>query len=114
MRKKEIKTGMELCGYSPVWGEFRIKVIEITTDKPARIEGIVLDVIKPSNVRDSYSAIGKVFEFGIINVSIKTDAEIQKIKDDYKKYLEYKKWEDEHKEEINMRIIKYKIEKGQI
>lgn len=74
MRKEQIKVGMKLRAWKALWGEFIIIVKEITTTRPARIKGEVVEIITPAyGSRTLYPS--QMVDVGIIDVKPYNEAE---------------------------------------
>lgn len=69
MRYKEVHIGMLLHAYTALWGEYVIKVTQLTNERPARVKGVVLKILKEADGdRAKVDMLGRVLEVGIINV----------------------------------------------
>lgn len=69
MRRQEVTIGMLAHAWTALWGEYVIKITEITDERPARVKGIVFKILKPATGdRAKVKMLGRVLEVGIISV----------------------------------------------
>lgn len=69
MRRQEVTIGMLAHAWTALWGEYVIKITEVTDERPARVKGIVLKVLKTATGdRAKVKMLGRVLEVGIISV----------------------------------------------
>lgn len=69
MRRKDITDGMLLHAWTSLWGEYVIKVTEITNERPARVKGTVLKILKPAcDDRAKVDMLGRTLDVGIGSV----------------------------------------------
>lgn len=69
MRRKDVTIGMSVHAYTALWGEYVIKVTQVTNERPARVKGTVLKILKEADGdRAKADMLGRVLDVGIINV----------------------------------------------
>jgi hypothetical protein len=77
MRRQDIHTGMILYAYTSLWGEYLIRVTEITNNRPARVYGLVEKILRPPcGKRASTPMFGKMLDVGIICVKPPTPEQL--------------------------------------
>lgn len=74
MRRKDVTIGMLVHAWTSLWGEYVLKVTQVTNEHPARVKGTVLKVLKPAyGDRAKADMLGRVLDVGIINVKPYTE-----------------------------------------
>jgi len=77
MRRDDVKVGMILYAWKSIWGEYLIEVIEVTTQRPARVSGKVIKIIKTAyGSRANVPMLGKTINVGVISVKRPTEQQL--------------------------------------
>lgn len=77
MRRKDIKIGMILKAWTSLWGEYLIRVVEVTDDRPARVYGVIVKILKPPyGKRANTPMLGRKLDVGVICVRPPTPEEL--------------------------------------
>lgn len=77
MKRKEVKIGTVLKAWTSLWGEYLIRAVEVTDDRPARVYGVIVKVLKPPyGKRANTPMLGRKLDVGVTCVRLPTPVEL--------------------------------------